>query len=104
MTIIPMAMLGVALANASNSSKIKAGAAAQHFIAALALLCVASLWATGLVTSADAALHPTMTVTPAEGRRKPREIAPPYIVEWIVPDWYRSKLSLTAASCEACGG
>jgi hypothetical protein len=87
MTIIPGA-------NSPNSSKIKAGTAAQHFIAAVALLCVASLWAIGLVTSADAALHPTMTVTPAEARRKPREIAPPYIVEWVVPDWYRSKLSL----------
>jgi hypothetical protein len=67
-----------------------------HTKGAFALAFLASMWAIGLGTSADAALHPTMTGTPAEGRRKAREIAPPYIAEWVVPDWYRSKLSLTA--------
>jgi hypothetical protein len=72
----------------------QAGAAkSKHFIGAVALAFLASLWAMGLATPADAALHPTMAVTPAEPRRKPREIAPPYIVEWVVPDSYRAKLN-----------
>jgi hypothetical protein len=72
----------------------KAGAPTLKLVGAVALSILASLWAVGLATPADAAIHPAMTITPVEARRKPREIAPPYIVEWVVPDWYRSRLGV----------
>src|SRR5690349_11444461 len=63
-----------------------------RFIGAVALALIASLWSVGLATPAHAALHPAITLTPAEVRRKPHDIAAPYIVEWVVPAWSQSKL------------
>src|SRR5688572_18431384 len=84
--------LGGTPATASSHARTKPGAAiTRHCIGAVALALLASLWAIRLATPADAALHPIMAVTPAEARRKPRDIAPPYIVEWVLPEWYRSK-------------
>src|SRR5688572_11753935 len=84
--------LGGTPATASSHARTKPGAAiTRHCIGAVALALLASLWALCLATPADAALHPIMTVTQAEARRKNRDIAPPYIVEWVLPDWYRSK-------------
>jgi hypothetical protein len=93
--------LGMPATASSHARPGPRAAKTKHFTAAVALALFASLWAIGLATPADAALHPNMTVTPAETRRKPRDIAPPYIVEWVMPDWYRSKLRLTAARYEA---
>ena len=88
-------LLGGTPATASSLARTKPGASiSKHFIGAVALALVASLWAIGLATHADAALHPIMTVTQGEARRKNRDIAPPYIVEWVLPDWYRSRLNL----------
>jgi hypothetical protein len=85
-------LLGGTSATAASHTCTKPGAAtSKHFIGGVALALLAALWAIGLATPADAALHPIMTVTPADSRRKARDIAPPYIVEWVLPEWYRSK-------------
>jgi hypothetical protein len=87
--------LGGTPATASSHARTKPGAAVtEHFIGAVALARLASLWALCLATPADAALHPIMTITQGEARRKNRDIAPPYIVEWVLPDGYRSKLNV----------
>ena len=61
---------------------------------ALLLAALMLVWLFALAKPVDAALHPLTALTMGEVRRKARDIAPPYIVEWVLPEWYRSKTNV----------
>jgi hypothetical protein len=53
---------------------------------ALLLAALMLVWLFALAKPVDAALHPLTALTMGEVRRKARDIDPPYVVEWVVPE------------------